>query len=108
MTLSRNQQNHIVPLNFTLNGVAVQRLMLLGEVACQYTESFQRWLLEAMEDGDEETVPYDSPYANQPISGSITGHVDDDDQFEIEAENELDEIWNGGGSMKFTEEDWGY
>jgi hypothetical protein len=34
--------------------------------------------------------------------------VDDEDQFEVEPENELDAIWNGGGSMKFTEEDWGY
>ena len=108
MILDRHQQKHIVTLNFNLNGAAVQKLMLLEEVGNVYTTSFQQRLLEAMENGDEETVPYDSPYANQPISGSITGHVDDDDQFEVEAENELDAIWNGGGSMKFTEEDWGW
>lgn len=106
--LTRQERGLIVTLNFNLSGMEHQKTMLLEDIAGSYTDSFQMRLLEAHINGSDETVGYNSKYPHQPVSGSITGHVDDDDQFEVEAENELDEIWNGGGSMKFTEEDWGW
>lgn len=106
--LTRQEEGLIVTLNFNHGGQLIQKTMRLQEVGWEYTESFQMRMLEAHLNESDEEATYDSPYAHQPVSGSITGHVDDVDQFEVEPENELDAIWNGGGSMKFTEEDWGY
>jgi len=106
--LTRHEQGLIVTLNFNHGGQLHQETINLREVEWEYTNSFMMRMLEAHLNGSDEESEYNSPYAHQPISGSITGHVDDEDQFEVEPENELDAIWNGGGSMKFTEEDWGY
>ncbi len=104
MKLTKHQRNLVVTVVFNWDGMIHKETLLLSEVGFEYTESFQRRLLEA--DGD--AVPYKSTYANQPFSGSITGHADDYDQFTPEAESELDLIWNEAGAVCFTEDDWGY
>lgn len=102
--LTRHQRGFIVTVTYNRGGEIYEETYRLEEIEWEFTESFSHRLLEA----DGEEVPYNSNRPEKPVCGRITGHVDDYDEYEVEAENELDEIWNGGGSMKLTEEDWGW
>jgi len=104
MELTRQQRGLIVTLNFNHGGSPHTQDMTLQDVQYEYTESFASRLLEA----DGETVAYHSKNPLQPLSGSITGHVEDD--YADEPENELDAIWQFAGESPFDhdDDDWMY